>query len=119
MNISDQTNGAEDPNGSSSQSGLIPIGTCYFDIAHKQIFDKHQSYRHVRPKSISLLIALYKNRNRVMTKEQLLNSIWGDVVVTDGSLVQCVRDLRHCLNDKRRSIIVTVPKRGYMLNLRG
>jgi pimeloyl-ACP methyl ester carboxylesterase len=41
--------------------------------------------------------------------------VWPNLVVTDDSLVQCIKDLRKALKDDARSIIQTLPKRGYRL----
>lgn len=43
--------------------------------------------------------------------------VWGDIVVTDDSLTQCVADIRKAIDDEKRRIIQTVPKKGYRLVL--
>jgi TolB-like protein/Tfp pilus assembly protein PilF len=43
-----------------------------------------------------------------------MESLWGDVVVTDDSLVQCVGELRSRMGKQAAQLITTHPRRGYM-----
>jgi DNA-binding winged helix-turn-helix (wHTH) protein len=69
----------------------------------------------LRPKSFELLRYLIENAGRLISKDELVNAVWPDVIVGDDSLAQCVSELRHALNDPDRRIIKTVPRRGYLL----
>src|SRR5690606_17469070 len=40
--------------------------------------------------------------------------VWGDTVVTDGSLTQCMIDVRRAIGDDARQTIRTLPRRGYV-----
>jgi pimeloyl-ACP methyl ester carboxylesterase len=71
----------------------------------------------LRPKAFDVLSFLVKNANRVVSKNELIETIWNDVHVTDDTLVQCIRDVRRALDDIDREIIKTVPRRGYLLTL--
>src|SRR6266404_5881708 len=68
----------------------------------------------LRPKSFELLSYLVANAGRLISKDELVNAVWPDVIVTDDSLTQCVSDVRRALNDADRRIIKTVPRRGYL-----
>lgn len=48
----------------------------------------------------------------VLTKDELITTVWAGVVVTDDSLTQCVHELRAALGDAG-SLLKTVPRRGY------
>jgi len=48
----------------------------------------------------------------VVLKENLHKDMWGKSVGTDGSLVQCVSDIRKTLHDKDCKIVRTFPKKG-------
>src|SRR5262249_38442326 len=67
----------------------------------------------LRPKSFELLRYLVENPDRLVTKEELLKAIWPNAVVTDESLTQCVREVRHAIGDSKQAIIATVPRCGY------
>ncbi len=68
----------------------------------------------LRPKSFDVLLHLVKHRGRLMSKDELFDTIWGDVTVTDNSLVQCIKEIRQALGDDRQTLIETVAKRGYV-----
>jgi class 3 adenylate cyclase/predicted ATPase len=68
----------------------------------------------LRPKSFALLRYLVENAGRLISKDELIAAIWGDVAVTDASLARCVSDVRLALQDQAQLIIRTVPRRGYL-----
>src|SRR5262249_11917929 len=68
----------------------------------------------LRPKSFDVLAYLSRNRGRLISKAELIDHIWGDIAVTENSLVQCIKDIRHVLNGNNQFEIKTVPKRGYL-----
>src|SRR5215831_11599600 len=71
---------------------------------------------HLRPKTFSLLRYLVDRAGRVVSKQELLESLWPGVVVTDDSLTQAVRELRLALDDRERILLRTVLRRGYRLD---
>lgn len=66
------------------------------------------------PKPGSLLRYFLANPQRLVSKAELMENLWPDVVVTDDSLVQCVGELRSRLGDQGPKLITTSPRRGYM-----
>jgi TolB-like protein/DNA-binding winged helix-turn-helix (wHTH) protein/cytochrome c-type biogenesis protein CcmH/NrfG len=71
----------------------------------------------LRRQAFTVLKYLAENAGRVVTKDELIEAVWGSVAVTDDSLVQCIADLRKALGDDKHIAIRTIPKRGYMLSL--
>src|SRR5215471_213427 len=68
----------------------------------------------LRPKVFEALKYLVENRNRLITKEELIKAIWADTFVTDDSLVQCLVEIRRALGEEAQGCIKTVPRRGYI-----
>jgi adenylate cyclase len=66
-------------------------------------------------KAFRLLQLLASNPGRLLTKEDILNSVWDDVVVSEGLVKEYVHDLRITLGDdpKNPKFIETVHGRGY------
>ena len=58
---------------------------------------------------------LAENAGRLVTKDEIIEQVWGDVVVTDNSLTQCVADIRKAIGDAERRTLRTVPRKGYLL----
>lgn len=69
----------------------------------------------LRQKTVQVLLYLAEHRERVVSKEELLDRIWGGASVTEDSLVQCVTDIRKALGDsaKEPRWVRTIPKVGY------
>lgn len=67
------------------------------------------------PKVVELLVALVQAAGRMLTREQLLQHLWPDAVVEEGSLTSHISLLRKALaaGGNRPELIETVPKRGY------
>ena len=68
----------------------------------------------LRPKAFDVLRHLVVNAGRVVAKQELLDTLWPGLAVTDDALVQCVCDVREALSDRGHRIIRTVPRRGYL-----
>jgi DNA-binding winged helix-turn-helix (wHTH) protein/Tol biopolymer transport system component len=69
----------------------------------------------VEPKAFRVLIYLLQNPGRVVTKEEILESVWDDCSVSDNSLTRSIATLRRLLHDDTREprYIATVPTVGY------
>jgi tetratricopeptide (TPR) repeat protein/DNA-binding winged helix-turn-helix (wHTH) protein len=69
----------------------------------------------LRQKSFQVLVFLLENRDRVVTKHELIKAIWEDVAVTDDTLVQSVMEIRRALGESARHprLIRTMAKSGY------
>ena len=67
------------------------------------------------PRCFDLLVLLIERRNEAVSRRELLDAVWSDVVVTDGALSQAVRILRRTLGDDPRepTFIRTVQRHGY------
>ena len=69
----------------------------------------------VEPKTFRVLLYLLRNPQKLIAKEELLNAVWGDAVVTDSSLTRTIAQLRRLLGDEIRDprYIETVATVGY------
>jgi Tol biopolymer transport system component/DNA-binding winged helix-turn-helix (wHTH) protein len=67
------------------------------------------------PKVLDTLVALVENRQRILTKDELLRQVWGDTIVEEGGLARNISVLRKVLGETPddHQYIVTVPTRGY------
>ena len=67
----------------------------------------------LRPKTFGVLRFLVEHPDRLVSKEELLEAVWPNLVVTDDTLVQSIGELRRALGESGARLIVTVPRRGY------
>src|ERR1700678_1331224 len=71
----------------------------------------------LRPKAFDGLRHLAQNAGRLVSKQELYDAVWPNIAVSDDSLVQCIRELRHKLGDDGHRLIKTVPRRGYLMDI--
>lgn len=67
------------------------------------------------PRVFDLLLMLVKNAGEIVTKDELLETVWADAVVEEGNVSRTVSTLRRKLgrDASGRDFIETVPKHGY------
>jgi DNA-binding winged helix-turn-helix (wHTH) protein/Tfp pilus assembly protein PilF len=72
---------------------------------------------HVEPKVMQVLVELARQPGELISKAQILESVWTGLFVCDDVVANAVSLLRRALGDeaKRPTLIQTVPKRGYRL----
>ncbi len=72
---------------------------------------------HLEPKVMGVLTCLARNAGRVVTRDELVESVWDGRMVGDEVLSRCISQLRTRLGDDPRDphYIRTVPKIGYQL----
>lgn len=70
---------------------------------------------HLPPKELAALRLLLAHAGQIVTVQQLKQTLWGDVHVTDDSVPKCVSSLRELLSPS--DCIQTVYKRGYRLSV--
>ena len=85
-----------------------------FDEMSRQLRAKGRVVE-LESKPLDILLQLLLHAGEVVTKEELLESVWPDVTVVDGSLATAVSKLRKAMGDEDHPAIVTVPRVGYRL----
>jgi DNA-binding winged helix-turn-helix (wHTH) protein len=67
------------------------------------------------PKAFDVLLYLLHHPGRLVSKEELLRTLWPETYVTDAVLKVCIGEIRKVLadNPKTPQFIETVPRRGY------
>ena len=69
----------------------------------------------VAPKVLETLLVLVEHRDRVVTKDELLERVWSGTVVEEGGLARNISVLRKALGERPddHQYVVTVPGQGY------
>jgi len=69
----------------------------------------------VQPKVLDLLAYLLRNHQRVVSKQELLEKVWPNEVVSETALTHAVMEARRAVRDdgSRQHLIQTVRRRGY------
>ena len=68
----------------------------------------------IAPLAFDLLEFLIRNRERVLTKDDLIASIWNGRIVSESALSTCINAVRSAINDTggRQRLIRTLPRKG-------
>jgi len=82
--------------------------------AHRVVQRGHEDVPMI-PRYFDLLVLLLCERHRVVTRQEIFDRVWTDVVVSDGALSQAVRTIRRALGDDPRDpqFVRTVARHGY------
>ena len=69
----------------------------------------------LRPRSLQLIRYLAERPGQLLSKQELIEAVWPDTIVTEASLNQAIRELRKILGDDAKSphFIETVHRRGF------
>jgi two-component system alkaline phosphatase synthesis response regulator PhoP len=100
---------------------VIRVGELEIDILHRRVRVDGHDLR-LTPLELSLLYLLAANAERVVTRDEILDHVWGGDYAADSNVVdRHIRDLRAKLQDdwRRPRYIATVPGKGYQFVLAG
>src|SRR5713226_1490291 len=88
--------------------------------SRKRTVSRADSPVSLTPKAFDVLLFLVQNPNRLVTKEELLQAVWGDTFVEEGNLTQYISHLRKALGDNSEDtrLIVTIARKGYQFTAR-
>jgi len=71
----------------------------------------------LRPKVMDVLVLLAANAGRVVSREELIDTVWAKEFVADSVLASAISELRAGFGDDTANptVVETIPKRGYRL----
>jgi TolB-like protein/Tfp pilus assembly protein PilF len=92
----------------------------FFFAAHTLDLDTRELRRgsrqlDVEPQVFDILSYLVQNRDRVVTREDLIASVWGGRIVSDATLATRMNAVRKAVGDsgEEQKLIRTLPRRGF------
>lgn len=97
-----------------SHSGGYRFGDFTLDLDRAALSRGGNEVR-LRPRTFEVLAYLVRNAGRLIPKQELFEAVWGDVAVTDDSLVQCLVEIRRALEGSPE-IVKTIRGRGYLFD---
>jgi DNA-binding winged helix-turn-helix (wHTH) protein/tetratricopeptide (TPR) repeat protein len=86
----------------------------FLDVQEHHLWEGERNI-YLRPKTFDLLIYLVEHCGRLVTKNDLLDTLWQDVEVTENALAHCVTELRDVFKDDKKNprFIETIQRVGY------
>lgn len=90
------------------------FGPFVLDTAQHALLKKGKSVA-LTPKTYDTLLVLVQNSGRMLSKEELMHTLWPDSFVEESNLTQQVSMIRRALGESASNprYIATVPSRGY------
>jgi DNA-binding winged helix-turn-helix (wHTH) protein len=87
---------------------------CELDIPRFELRRDGQ-VRPMEPQVFDVLVVLIRERHRVVSKQELLDRVWGHRFVGDSALTSRIKSVRHVVGDDgtAQQIVRTVRGRGY------
>lgn len=97
-----------------SQARQARFGPFILDFGRRTLV-RDDERLHLTPKPFETLAFLLENSGRTVSKQELLDAVWGNAAVTEDTLVKAVREVRRVLGDDRDepTFVQTVPREGY------
>jgi len=82
----------------------------------RRTIEKNQITKTLEPKASALLEYLIQNKEDVVSKQRIFDSVWKDTFVTDNTLTVCIHQIRKALDamdHQEHKYIKCIPKGGY------
>ena len=94
----------------------LRVGAFCVDAGALQVETNGQTQR-LTPKAMGVLLALAREPGVTLSRDELLDQVWGSVHVTPGVVAHAITALRRAFGDdlERPSYIETIPRIGYRL----
>ena len=95
-------------------SGPYRFGDFDLDVANRTL-RRQGTPVSINARYFDALALLVREHGRLVTKQRFFDEVWGDTVVTDAALTQCVKEIRRQLGDGAGDprFVRTVPGHGY------
>ncbi len=76
---------------------------------------RHDREIHLEPVVLKLLVYLITHRDRLVTRQELMDTVWGDTVISDSALSKAIARLRKALDEDPAAprYLETVHAKGY------
>src|SRR5262245_49298406 len=90
------------------------FGPFRLDVADRRLWQGQQAVE-LTPQAFILLAHLVKHAGRLVTKDELMQVVWKEIVVSDDALYAIMSEVRRVLGDdpQKPQFIKTEPKREY------
>ena len=89
------------------------FGDCTLDPTRRELWRGGEAI-HVEPQVFDLLLYLVRNRDQVISKDDMLEAVWGGRIVSESTLSNRINAARRAIGDsgEQQGFIRTVPRRG-------
>jgi DNA-binding winged helix-turn-helix (wHTH) protein len=97
-------------------SQRLHLGPWLIDLEHNTVAIGNNASG-ITPRAEELLLLLCRHPNRVVSREQILDTVWAGRVVEDATITHCVWQIRKAIGEQGKEVLQTRAKRGYVLTV--
>lgn len=92
----------------------LAFAGCEIDLDRRELSNAGQKV-HLEPQVFDLLAHLVRNRDRVVSRDELFETVWQGRIVSDTALSSRINAARRAVGDdgERQAVIRTIHKRGF------
>ncbi len=90
------------------------LGSLVIDLDHGAVSGE-QGSSGLTPRAEALLLLLSRRANTLVSREEILETVWAGRVVEDAAITNGVWQIRRALGPTGKDILQTRSKRGYLL----
>ena len=93
------------------------LGPWTVEVQRGSVIGPDGTEHHLEPKVMQVLACLAEQPNEVVSRQHLLNTVWGRRSGSDEQLTRAVGEIRRAFQDNpvNPAFVATIPKRGYRL----
>ena len=93
---------------------IFAFNDCELDVERREL-RRAGRIVHVEPQVFDVLVHLIKRRDRVVTKDELLDAVWQGRIVSETTLTSRISAARRAIGDsgERQDALRTVARRGF------
>jgi DNA-binding winged helix-turn-helix (wHTH) protein/tetratricopeptide (TPR) repeat protein len=93
---------------------LYCFGNCTLDAPRREL-RRNDALQRVEPQVLDLLLFLIENRDRVVSRDEIFEQVWGNRIVSDSVLSTRIHAVRHAIGDNGldQRLIRTIHGRGF------
>ncbi len=95
-------------------SQFLEIGPWRIDL-ERGVVSAREGTAALSPRAEELLVLLARYANVLVTREQILDTVWAGRVVEDAAITHCIWQIRKSLGERGKEMVQTRAKRGYVL----
>jgi len=70
----------------------------------------------LRPQTSDVLRLLVKKSGQLVTKNEIIENVWGEQIASDDSIYQCITEIRRALKKVGDTKVRTISRKGYVLD---
>lgn len=93
---------------------IYQFGDFALEVSEHRLRRSGQDF-YLPPKTFETLLYLVERHGHLVKKNELLDTLWADAIVTENALTRCIKEVREALGDDAQHprFIQTIPRVGY------